>query len=308
MPTRPGLDLMARLLVLLMLPAIARGTEPTVEAAFASCDITPAPTPDRPVWLAGYLPGREATGIHDQLYARCVVLRHENRKVALISLDLIGLQYPAVLKVRERLADYTYVVVSSTHNHEGPDVIGVWGRTIFQRGVDEAYVATVVDQVVQLVRSAETELVPAGSRYGVAADETLLDDGRLPLVKDGILRMLVFSQPSSGEPLGMVLQWNCHPETLGSRNTLITADYPAATIEALHQRWQCPVVFFGGSLGGLMAPPSHRIHDEQGRPLQSGDFAFAVAMVRRWRSWPIVRWKTVRRFVFRRLSLRPAPF
>ena len=73
----------------------------------------------------------------------------------------------------------------------------------------------------------------------------------------------------------MLLQWNCHPETLGSQNTLITADYPAATIEALHQRWQCPVVFFGGSLGGLMAPPSHRIHDEQGRPLQSGDFAFA---------------------------------
>ena len=81
------------------------------------------------------------------------MLRHKNRKVALISLDLIGLQYPAVLKVRERLADYTYVVVSSTHNHEGPDVIGVWGRTIFQRGVDEAYVSTVVDQVVQLVRS-----------------------------------------------------------------------------------------------------------------------------------------------------------
>ena len=266
---------MAPLLVLLMLPAIARGTEPTVEAAFANCDITPTPTPDRPVWLAGYLPGREATGIHDRLYAHCVVLRHENRKVALISLDLIGLQYPAVLKVRERLADYSYVVVSSTHNHEGPDVIGVWGRTIFQRGVDEAYVTTVVDQVVQLVRSAETELVPAGTRFGLAEDETLLDDGRLPLVKDGILRILVFSRPGSGEPLGMVLQWNCHPETLGSRNTLITADYPAATIEALHQRWQCPVVFFGGSLGGLMAPPSHRIHDEQGRPLQSGDFAFA---------------------------------
>ena len=62
MPTRPGLDLMARLLVLLMLPAIARGTEPTVEVAFANCDITPTPTPDRPVWLAGYLPGRAATG------------------------------------------------------------------------------------------------------------------------------------------------------------------------------------------------------------------------------------------------------
>ena len=203
MPTKPGLDLMAPLLVLLMLPAITRGTEPTVEVAFANCDITPAPTPDRPVWLAGYLPGRAATGIHDRLYARCAVLRHENRKIALISLDLIGLQYPAVLKVRERLVDYDYVVVSSTHNHEGPDVIGVWGRTIFQGGVDEAYVTTVVDQVVQLVRSAEAELVPAGSRFGLAEDETLLDDGRLPLVKDGTCGYWYFPDPVAAK------LWEC---------------------------------------------------------------------------------------------------
>ena len=75
--------------------------------------------------------------------------------------------------------------------------------------------------------------------------------------------------------MGLLVQWNCHPETLGSRNTLITADYPAATIAALRERWGCPVAFFCGALGGLMAPPQDRIRNEQGQVLGSGDFEFA---------------------------------
>lgn len=275
MPTPSGLAATIGLLLTLTLPHLAEGDELPLEAAFTHGDITPNLEPDTPVWLAGYLPGRRATGIHDRLYARCVLLRHGTQKIALISLDLIGLQYPAVRQIREQLGDFAYVLVSSTHNHEGPDVIGVWGKTLFHRGVDESYVATVVDQTVQCVRRAEKQLQPSTVHFGLAEDESLLDDRRLPQVKDGILRVLVFSQPASGERLGIVLQWNCHPETLGSRNTLITADYPAALIDALSRRWQCPAVFLAGSLGGLMAPPAGRILDPDGRPLETGDFAYA---------------------------------
>ena len=76
--------------------------EETLEVGFAHADITPDVRADAPVWLAGYYPGRAATGVHDPLYARCVVLRSGTQKLAWVSVDLIGLQFPDVQRLRER--------------------------------------------------------------------------------------------------------------------------------------------------------------------------------------------------------------
>ena len=56
-----------------------------------------------------------------------------------MSVDLIGLQYPFIKKLRTRLPDFNYVMVASTHNHEGPDTIGRWGASVFRSRVDFAY-------------------------------------------------------------------------------------------------------------------------------------------------------------------------
>ncbi len=250
-------------------------TDSVFEVGFSAAEITPQLSPETPVWMAGYVPGRAATGVHDPLFARCVVMRGGSRKIALVALDLIGLQYPAVLKIRHALPGFDYVMVCSTHNHEGPDVIGVWGKSVFQRGVDDAYMKSVIDKAVELVHVADGRLAPAVADFGTAEDSSLLNDSREPFVTDGTLRVLKFSSSDGGRPSGVIVQWNCHPEALGSRNTLITADYPAATIDELSRRYSCPVVLVVGAIGGLLAPPSGRIADDSGRTLGSGDFEFA---------------------------------
>lgn len=256
--------------------AVAEGIqEGPLRVGFGACDVTPALSADRPVWLAGYTPGRQATGIHDPLYARCLVAHHAKNKLALVSVDLIGLQYPAVRQIRERVPGYAFVMVASTHNHEGPDVVGIWGKSFFHRGVDDRYVATVVDRIAEMIRRADRQTVPAEVTYGTASDESLLHDSRRPYVKDGTLKALRFREAGGGRTLGILLQWSCHPETLGEGNTQITADFPAATVAAVSQRQGCPVVYFAGALGGLMAPPRERIRDPQGMLLGSGDFEFA---------------------------------
>lgn len=282
----------------------------SLQVGFAETDITPQ-VGERPVWMAGYLPGRPASGVHDPLMARCLVLRDGTTKMAFVSVDLIGLQLPTVKLVRGQLADFTYVMVSSTHNHEGPDTIGLWGRLPVERGVDEDYLETVVAALVKVVRAAEQQMVAVHARYGTAADDTLLRDGRLPHVYDGVLRVLVFDslaptlrkpapplprdmvQPTVStdppaepaapaveiprSPAGLLVQWNCHPETLGASNRLITADFPAATVAALRKQYKCPVVYLSGAVGGLMAPPVDRIKDAAGETLKEGDFQFATA-------------------------------
>ncbi|MHB8973478.1 MAG: neutral/alkaline non-lysosomal ceramidase N-terminal domain-containing protein [Pirellulaceae bacterium] len=246
-----------------------------LEVGFAHTDITPELSVNSPVWLAGYYPGRAAQGVHDPLYARCVVLKSDAQKIAWVSVDLIGLQFPTVRELRKRLTDYSYVLVASTHNHEGPDVIGAWGQTFLHRGVNEDYLALVVARVEQAVREAEQHLRPAAASFGTAADESLLRDNRQPIVKDGVLRLLRFTDPEDASTVGVVVQWNCHPEALGADNPLITADFPAATIATLQSRYQCPVVYFTGAVGGHLAPPTDRIRNERGEILKEGDFEYA---------------------------------
>ena len=252
-------------------------------AGFAETDITPAIEAGKPVYLAGYGFNRPATGVHDPLLARCVVIhdRERDRKIGIVSVDLVGLQLPTVRQVQAQLKDFAYVVVSSTHNHEGPDTIGIWGKTPFQRGVDDNYLALVVERVVAAIRAAEKSLSPVRASFGTADDESLLHDSRQPYVLDPVLRVIRFDPLDGAKPAGLLVQWNCHPEALGSGNTLVTADFPAATVAELTKRYACPVVYVTGAVGGLMAPPSGQIHNAEGKPLRTGEFEFAEAYGRR---------------------------
>ena len=101
------------------------GSVQALDVGFGEVDITPKLGGKEKVWLAGYGTGREAAGVHDPLMARCVVLQDGGTRIALISVDLVGLQFPAVQQIRNQLPGFSYVLVSSTHNHEGPDVIGM---------------------------------------------------------------------------------------------------------------------------------------------------------------------------------------
>lgn len=261
------------LLVVLTAAALAAGAE--LRVGFGQRDITPEVAADKPaVWLAGYGYGRKATGVHDPLLVRAVVLSDGREKIAIASVDLIGLQYDTVQQIRAPLEGYRHITVASTHNHEGPDVIGIWGPTPFQRGVSDAYLKFVIEQSVAAIRAAEKNAIAVSALYGTAEDETLLDDSRKPLAKDGVLRTLKFTA-GEGRVAGLIVQWNSHPEALGSKNTLITADFPASTVAWLEKKYDCPVVYLSGAIGGLMAPPDNRIRDAEGKVLMDGDFEYA---------------------------------
>ena len=238
------------------LAVVLAGPVQALDVGFGEVDITPKLGGKEKVWLAGYGTGRQAVGVHDPLMARCVVLEEGRTRIALVSVDLVGLQFPAVQEIRKQLPEFTYVLVSSTHNHEGPDVVGMWGRNQVSYGVNDDYVAEVVRRCRELVKStARATVKDVRVSYGTAEDRNLLKDSRQPTVFDAVLRVLVFSR-KNGEKAGLLVQWNSHPEAMGSKNKLITADFPWATVRELKKNYECPVAYFTGTVGGLMAPPA----------------------------------------------------
>jgi hypothetical protein len=234
---------------------------------FGETDITPK-LGKKPVYMAGFGQNRKATKVHDPLFARAVVLKDGKRKVALVSVDLVGFFRENVLAVRKRLAGFDYVLVSSTHNHEGPDTLGLWGPSPFVRGVDPKYLEHVEEQIVKAVKQADTAAVRATARIGKAKAPELLHDSREPYVKHDELVALRFEK--GGKPVGVIVQWNCHPETLGSKNTEISADYVGYTVGHLRRKFSCPVVYLTGTVGGLMTSLGVPVKGKDGKLLADG--------------------------------------
>jgi hypothetical protein len=150
----------------------------------------------------------------------------------------------------------------------------LWGPSPLRSGVDPDYITMVVDKTVDTIRRASGDLVAVQASYGTAQDDTLLRDSRLPHVPDGIIRTIQFKRVDNGQNHALMVDWSCHPEAMGPRNTQLTADFPHATVALLKQHYQCPVVYFTSACGGLMTTPKGRIHDADGNELHEGDFEY----------------------------------
>lgn len=256
-------------LLLLFVPSPLLAGEFTV--GFGEADLTPK-LDGKPVYLAGFGMNRRATKVHDPIMARAVVLADGDAKIAMVSVDVVGLFINSTERIREKLPGFKYVLVSATHNHEGPDTLGLWGPSPVQSGIDPDYLKQVEAGCVEAVKAANAARKPAAVRIGTASDPKLINDTREPIVKHDDLVVLHFRDPKSNAPLGVLVQWNCHPEVLDSKNTEVTADFIYYTVKQLRETQKCPVAYFTGTVGGLMTTIRLEVKDEAGKELQDGTF------------------------------------
>jgi hypothetical protein len=255
------------LLIALCLPLPSLAGE--FRVGFGEADISPE-IGKKPVYLAGFGQDRKATGVHDPLTARAVVFADGGEKIAWVSVDVVGLFHPNVESIRKQLPGFKYVMVSSTHNHEGPDTLGLWGPNPFTCGVDPDFLAKVEAGAVAAVKAADQALAPAAAGIGTAAAADLLMDGRLPELKHDTITVLTFTKPGDKKLTGLLVQWNNHPEDLGSKNTEVSADFIGSVVKHLKAKYICPVAYFTGTVGGLMTSLNLPVKDATGQNMPIG--------------------------------------
>ena len=183
------------------------------------------------VWIAGFSAGRPAARVHDDLWARTMVVDNGSCRVSITMLDAIGLFHDDVLDIREMAAesaDINYPIIASTHVHEAPDLLGLWGENHFSGGVNPEYLDYVKKQAAASIIKASENMQPAILKYYETDEgtEALVRDTRLPIVTDTTLRILQAIDPENDNTLGTLAVWADHPETLWSENLEITSDFP----------------------------------------------------------------------------------
>lgn len=221
-----------------------------------------------PVWIAGFGQARAANGIHDDLWARTMVISNGKTNLAIVALDAIGFMNNHVIEIRKKLQKdlkLDYIVVTSTHTHEGPDLLGLWGKSPLHSGVNKKYLEYVNERIIKSVVIALQNMKPA--RLEVSEDPEgaahLVKDTREPQVFDFGLRIIRAVDTETGLTLGTLVAWGDHPETLWGKNLLITSDFPHYLREYVEKgiyRGDSLIIkgtggiclYVNGAVGGLM--------------------------------------------------------
>jgi hypothetical protein len=213
-------------------------------------------------WLAGFQNRRPAQSVHDDIWARAMVIDDGDQRVAIVMLDIIGFGHDNVIRVRQRIPlsdSITYATIGSTHVHAAPDMLGIWGGDDYESGLNPAWSAYVIEQASAAIHDATTNMRPA---YLVAATDPLgaanmVADTRKPEVLDPALHAIQAIDSQADTTLGMLVVWGNHPETTWNGNLAITSDFPHYVREYLEKGDSTSskmgtVVYASGAIGGLM--------------------------------------------------------
>jgi hypothetical protein len=238
-----------------------------------------------PIYMAGF-GTREATGYHDRLWARGVVMGGPGGRVAIVALDVVGYFNNETETIRAMVSPESgidHAVIASTHQHEGPDTIGIYGPNEVATGIDFGYldfinaaVADCIDEAAANLEEARLRSLTTNSdglsiglddrddELGVADGKVLEGDAEAAPATEGriVNSSLPVIQVTKREPnedgeypvLGTLVNFASHPESLGSDNTLITSDFPHYLRERLEAEYGSTAIFVSADLGVLQGP------------------------------------------------------
>lgn len=259
------------------------------------------------IYMAGFQTGRPARGIRgegvglvgegDGISCRAVVLEQGNTRLAIATIDTVGYFYDEVLAIRELLGDQDidWLVVHATHNHEGPDTMGLWGSALLEPGFDPDYRAQVRMTIVDAVTQAAAGLEEVGTITVGRGDAStahqgdpdkgirnVSNDSRDPFVVDEAVDVLHLAN-TDGDTIVTLINYASHPESLADENTLLTADYVHALRKTVedgsswtqaedHPGLGGTAVFISGALGGMMTPLGITTTSPDGDDWSTGEF------------------------------------
>ena len=222
------------------------------QAGVAKVEITPPMrTP-----LAGYgeRMSKFSTGVMDKIYCRALVIDDGNKKMAIVSDDILLILQDLKQEIEKNVADLKLdaILLTATHTHSGPG--GYTNIPVVKIAVAGKYVPEyrkfLVGQISKAIREAANNMKPAqfGSMVSQAPGfarnrrhEGGIVDPSLGLVKITDL---------SGKPVAYMINYAEHPTSLPASNLKISGDYAGVLERTMEEKDPGAIaMFFAGPLG-----------------------------------------------------------
>jgi hypothetical protein len=184
--------------------------------------------------------------------AKALVCGCGSARIALVAVDLVGLDAAVVRAIRERVARVTgiegaAIMVCASHTHSGPLTFPFRGMG----RIDGGYLEQVVDAVVEVVIAAAAESRPGRLYY--ARPQVQIGRNRRPQsVKGEVVpyaHVLRFAAECGVE--ATIFSHACHPVVLGHDNHQISADFPGVAARCIEAATGGRALFVNGACGDV---------------------------------------------------------
>jgi hypothetical protein len=212
------------------------------------------------LYLAGGKANRLFIDVHDNLYVKAVVLSNSNNNLTILTFDCIGLLYPQLQAIRSRIKaelpsiDPEHIVMSSTHTHSGPDVVGIWGKDLAHSGVNDKHMQLIVDRAVEAIKESTEVRKPVSISYGTGSfGEDWVKNISEPGELDRSVSIIKFSD-SKGKTIAMLTNFACHPTIMDDASTAASSDYVWGYYKYLDSAQGGVNMFLQGAIGGWVQP------------------------------------------------------
>ena len=205
----------------------------------------------------GYNRAKGNSGVHDDLTATALVLADGTTRIALVALDMLGMNDLVVDRVRSRLSPIEPVLCCS-HTHSGPVIFTDEGSS----RKNKVYINLVVDQIVAAVQDAAGRMAPVTLEYASGQGTIAINRReRMPnghiengMDPDGVIDrtvQVISITGLKGERVATIVNYACHGTVLGPDNLLASADWIWAMRARVEQKLGGLVMFLQGAAGNL---------------------------------------------------------
>lgn len=250
--------------------SLAAGPAPAQAAPWKAGVARAKITPEKPIWMSGYASrDHVAEGTLHDLWAKALVIEDpRGQRVALVTLDLVGIDRQFGQEVGRRLQEQyglepRQVALASSHTHTGP-VIGENLRPMYRFTDEQAadiveYTRATQDKIVTAVGAALKLLAPCSIEWGVGEANFAVNrrnnrEADVPMLRqegqqlagpvDHSVPVLCVGD-SDGRLLAVVFGYACHATTLSFYHW--SGDYPGFAQLALEKSHPgCTAMFFAG--------------------------------------------------------------
>lgn len=210
--------------------------------------------------------------------ARAVVLSVGSQRVAIVSVDSIGIFDTAMERIRAAVEaqdpTLTQIFISSTHDESAPDPIGLWGPELegqpegtpelpvgVSSGVDSYYMDFMVERVASAVVAADHARKPAklDTAIGTMPSNTQTCWSSYPFIDDQSVPVMQ-AISSGGHVIFTLVDVSTHNETLAFSGNptyidTLSADWAGRMRSALEARWPGSVgIEVAGLVGSVETP------------------------------------------------------
>lgn len=217
----------------------------TIRAGAAVVEITPGAG----VSMGGY--GARvgtATGIHDPLHVRTVVLDDGDTSLVIAVCDVVGVPTAMVRQARELIAaecgiPAAHVCISATHTHSGP---------LLSSGDVRDYLGVTARKIAGSVQIARRRMQPVLLKLATANVTTISQNRRDPEGPiEQTAQILLVAPPGGAEPVATIINYACHATVLEHDNLLYSADFPGAMARAVERAVGGVGVYIQGAAGNI---------------------------------------------------------